>query len=124
MSIRRVNGFQRPFNRYQIYSWSLFPVIIVHYFGLLFPFLGSITAQVIVTLIFLICFISALLTGYYSCYIDPCDDALLLEDTAPPENDNNDENVYCYLCETNVDITSKHCRYCDKCIVGFDHHCV
>ena len=32
--------------------------------------------------------------------------------------------MYCYLCEINVGMTSKHCRYCDKCVVGFDHHCV
>ena len=32
--------------------------------------------------------------------------------------------MYCYLCEINVGLTSKHCRYCDKCVVGFDHHCV
>ena len=34
------------------------------------------------------------------------------------------DRVYCYLCEINVGLTSKHCRYCDKCVVGFDHHCV
>ena len=34
------------------------------------------------------------------------------------------DRVYCYLCEINVGMTSKHCRYCDKCVVGFDHHCV
>jgi len=31
-------------------------------------------------------------------------------------------NVHCYLCEKSVHSTAKHCRYCDKCVKGFDHH--
>lgn len=31
-------------------------------------------------------------------------------------------HVHCYLCEKSVDSSAKHCRYCDKCVKGFDHH--
>ncbi|MFH4979124.1 hypothetical protein AB6A40_005833 [Gnathostoma spinigerum] len=33
------------------------------------------------------------------------------------------ENLYCNVCAIQVDATCKHCRQCNKCITGFDHHC-
>lgn len=30
---------------------------------------------------------------------------------------------YCALCQLHVGRTSKHCRECDRCVHGFDHHC-
>ncbi|KAK1274487.1 putative S-acyltransferase [Acorus gramineus] len=35
----------------------------------------------------------------------------------------DDEGLFCSLCNTEVDMHSKHCRACDKCVYGFDHHC-
>lgn len=29
----------------------------------------------------------------------------------------------CSICKTSVHISSKHCRECNKCVIGFDHHC-
>ena len=31
--------------------------------------------------------------------------------------------IYCALCQLHVGRTSKHCRECDRCVHGFDHHC-
>eukprot|EP00854_Cymbomonas_tetramitiformis_P002822 gene2822-3618_t len=33
------------------------------------------------------------------------------------------EQFYCVLCQASVGKRSKHCRACDKCVCGFDHHC-
>ena len=30
---------------------------------------------------------------------------------------------YCALCHTRVGVRSTHCRKCDRCTAGFDHHC-
>ena len=31
---------------------------------------------------------------------------------------------YCIRCQTKKEIDSNHCYFCDKCICGFDHHCI
>ncbi|CAL0318957.1 unnamed protein product [Lupinus luteus] len=33
------------------------------------------------------------------------------------------DNLFCTLCNAEVNKFSKHCRSCDKCVDGFDHHC-
>ncbi|XP_073282862.1 protein S-acyltransferase 21-like isoform X1 [Primulina huaijiensis] len=38
------------------------------------------------------------------------------------ENDEEDA-LFCTLCNAEVRKFSKHCRSCDKCVDGFDHHC-
>ena len=30
----------------------------------------------------------------------------------------------CSLCNASVNEGTKHCRFCKKCILFFDHHCV
>jgi len=42
--------------------------------------------------------------------------------------ENDKDNVinlwyYCIKCQTKKGFNCKHCYYCDKCIIGFDHHC-
>ena len=118
-SKRRNNGFQSPLNGLQIGTWVLFPILIIHYFAFLYPLLWPyLSVRIAVTLVFLASSVAALVTGYLVCWINPADNHVLTVITAVDPNP-----VYCYLCETNVDCTSKHCRFCDKCIVGFDHHC-
>ncbi|KAJ3678383.1 hypothetical protein LUZ60_002186 [Juncus effusus] len=36
---------------------------------------------------------------------------------------NEDDALFCTLCNAEVRKFSKHCRSCDKCVDGFDHHC-
>ena len=137
---RRKNGFELPWHYLQIATWILFPVVLIHYFAYLMPLLWSnIADRVIVTLVFCICCFTALLGGYLTCVIDPADDMILKadEDQTPPpsglcacfhnisaavaSNESKDDEIYCYVCESNVHESSKHCRYCQKCIVRFDH---
>ena len=33
-------------------------------------------------------------------------------------------DLYCHLCGTPVTESSKHCKRCDRCVSGFDHHCI
>ena len=33
------------------------------------------------------------------------------------------EELWCNICKAVVGPNTKHCRMCNKCIIGFDHHC-
>jgi len=125
---RRKHGLEPPYNPLQVATWVLYPVLIVFYFAFLFPLLWTHTAVlVVVTLVFTASAIFGAMTGYQCCVTDPVDDSLVSRHKPSAAVSRTDEEaeseVFCYLCEVNVDATSKHCRICDKCVRGFDHHC-
>ncbi len=47
--------------------------------------------------------------------MDPSDPSL--------KGENTNGEFYCALCAVSVGPTSKHCRSCNRCVEGFDHHC-
>jgi hypothetical protein len=122
---RRVNGLERPWHEFQIATWVLFPLILVHYYAFLMHLLWRPVAVVIVlTILFSLFAIGTAVFAYYTLKIDPADDAVLCgEASSVSSNRTTAGTVHCYLCEKDVDNSSKHCRFCDKCIVRFDHHC-
>ena len=102
--------------------WFVFPFLFIHFWAFLYPLIwDTIEAQVLLCLAFMLPFGAAIIAGSVCGAIDPADDYVI---TCNNEGHGDQSRVYCYLCEINVGLTSKHCRYCDKCVVGFDHHCV
>ncbi|WVZ55945.1 hypothetical protein U9M48_006542 [Paspalum notatum var. saurae] len=56
----------------------------------------------------------------FSCLCKRC----LHSNNKPSEQHSCEEGMFfCSLCEAEVLKNSKHCRVCDKCVDGFDHHC-
>ncbi|KAL1547105.1 protein S-acyltransferase [Salvia divinorum] len=60
--------------------------------------------------------------GCCFCYCLVKEDCRKDENHSEEEND-EDEALFCTLCNAEVRKLSKHCRSCDKCVDGFDHHC-
>ena len=109
--------------------------------------------QVIPTIFFMLSSITAFYGAYMTCTIDPIDDNLVVDNASAPKGNwhfcchcatvepisdiqqrrNNTTNnrppldeketIYCYVCEDTVHVSSKHCRFCNKCVKRFDHHC-
>lgn len=116
---RRRNGLETPFHPLQVATWLLFAGLAALFFAFLRPMLWTANhAQTVLTAAY--CLLCALTAGaaYVTCSIDPMDAALCGETLARDE-----PHLYCYVCETDVHESSKHCRYCDKCVTRFDHHC-
>jgi hypothetical protein len=40
-----------------------------------------------------------------------------------PSNLNPNHSHYCDFCQDEVPMNAKHCRRCNRCLCGFDHHC-
>lgn len=56
-----------------------------------------------------------------SCYKAYNGDAQTMRQEATPEGE---ETKQCWICDTQVAEHAMHCKYCNKCVSRFDHHCL
>ena len=109
----RENGFDYPLHPLQCLTWALFPVVLLDFYWLLLPLLpGEATRW-------------AVGTAYTAAAAPPATNRLArccepLALWPPPVGE---DTCRCYLCQVHVFASSKHCRFCDKCVLRFDHHC-
>lgn len=117
---RRVNGFTLPIHPLQVLLWAIYLVLpipsAISTFPMpLFPLTPSIIIFFHLLLIILILYLSL---------FDPGIKINHLPREYNQENGHVIENLKCQICFHTVDHTTKHCKSCNKCISGFDHHCV
>ena len=73
----RKNGFECPLHPFQIATWLLFAVVVVHYFAFLMPLLwDNIACKVIITFLFGTWTLTTMIAVYETCRINPADDAV------------------------------------------------
>ncbi|KAI7750733.1 hypothetical protein M8C21_013035 [Ambrosia artemisiifolia] len=48
---------------------------------------------------------------------------LVIKDDSVSPGPLQDDISFCVLCDSQVKKHSKHCRTCNRCVEGFDHHC-
>jgi hypothetical protein len=122
---RRINGLERPWHPFQMAIWVIFPTILAHYFAFLEHLLWRpLAIEIVLTILFSLFAIGAVVAGYVTMAVDPVDDAVLCTVIEVDNKAKHDkQTIHCYLCEKDVHMSSKHCRFCDKCVLKFDHHC-
>ena len=86
----------------------------------LFPLLYE-PFRLIFGIIFGVSFTLTALFGIVTMTVDPMDiNVWRCEEGLAPEQD---AMAYCKNCRVNVQLDSKHCWDCNKCVSNYDHHC-
>eukprot|EP00906_Rhabdomonas_costata_P039001 RCo055205 len=120
---RHPHGFVLPLDPMQIAAWGLIFVLPIFYGVFCAPIL-PMPAIVLCNLFYSISWVSAVITNIGAARTDPTDPLSLVP--LPEEIFNGpvpDGKSACAYCQAFVDESSKHCRKCDRCTRGFDHHC-
>ena len=132
---RRSNGLQPPYTPAQVSTWVLLPVLVLEVLFFVSPIL-PLPASIPCTLLF--CGFAGASTyfGIMAMKIDPSDPRLLHSHNNDNDGGNGDGNrscrhwdpqeptKQCYICDIQVGEKSLHCRFCNKCVDHFDHHCM
>ena len=104
-------------------SIGLYGLLTLHYFGFITPFLWDYKVVMpIGTAIWITLTIFLAMSTYATTMIDPVDDAVNSKNRNKAL-EYGTQVSYCHACKVDVHSSSRHCRYCDKCVLGFDHHC-
>ena len=116
----------------------LYPLILAAFYAFLAPLVltlynldsNNLTGIfVVLVVVFSIAGIVAAVAVYITCTINPADDSVVdpngvssgcvstMFTVRSGDKEGEDRpTIYCYLCESSVHDSSKHCRYCDKCV--------
>jgi palmitoyltransferase len=126
----RYNGFDSPLNGLQILTWFLFPFFLVGHGAMPVVAMWSSEPSSLIPNAILsgLIFLGAaygVFNGGMACATDPIDDHLMahLAAGAKGRTQGAPDKSFCWVCQVHVAKPSKHCRFCCKCIKGFDHHC-
>ena len=141
---RRKNGLSAPYSWAQIAAWAAFFLSLLEFLVFVAPIL-PVAGSVVLTLVFVGLWTATFYNGILTQSIDPIDLHLhqhlqsrgdagsptkasglfrhFCQQEVPPAP-SSDALKQCWICDTQVQETSMHCKYCSKCVYKFDHHCM
>jgi palmitoyltransferase ZDHHC1/11 len=133
---RRVNGLAPPYTAAQISTWIFLPLLVLEFCLFVSPIL-PLAASIPCTLAFGGFAALATYFGYMAMKVDPKDPRLSSssngENGSEVDSNNNNTPVVvnpeeptkqCWICDVQVGEKSMHCKFCNKCVDHFDHHCM
>ena len=131
---RRVNGLSSPLTAAQVSTWVFLPILVVEFLVFVSPML-PLAASIPCTLVFCGLAGAATYFGYMAMKIDPADPRLFTEGGNGANGNSNGHSrnhpwdpdaptKQCWICDVQVGEKSMHCKFCNKCVDHFDHHCM
>lgn len=147
---RRRNGFSPPYSGAQICAWIALFLSYAQFVLFITPVL-PLMATILATIYFTALVAAVIYYGGKTQLVDPVDvhlAAALRRDTADSDpyytnkptlmnrlyqQHNTDPTLeilphetmkQCWICDTQVAEHSMHCKFCNKCVYHFDHHCM
>jgi palmitoyltransferase ZDHHC1/11 len=116
---RRVNGLSRPFTTAQVSTWFFLPCLVVEFLLFCSPLLRT-GVTIPVTIVFVVLAAVSVYYGYAAMIVDPADPRL----RGGNNREGREDTKHCWICDCQVHTLSMHCKYCNKCVDHFDHHCM
>lgn len=111
-----------PFHPFQVLSWFVFGADCVVFAIVAIPQLSTTAAKIVLAVLYTASVVSLALATIKATSCNPID-PLAAGSQAHSEQD-LDNLPYCSMCNSYVNVRSKHCRMCNKCVDVFDHHCM
>jgi len=127
---RRINACQRPIDISMIFLWITWFIAVIGFFSFVsffFPTPNQIAVCIFAGLLSCI----QLATTLYIMFVET-QDPVIQQQNKPRNLDYVKEmgvpvigpDNFCHICQVTVERKTRHCKPCNKCVAGFDHHCV
>lgn len=126
----RTHGFSFPLHSQQIFAWTLFTFHTVSAAGFILPIL-PLPSQIAFGLCYFGPMVVVVRAAYVTTSCNPTDSLVKQRKLSHSQGyltsswhlETSVSKATCDLCQSPVNLNSKHCGYCDRCVEGFDHHC-